>query len=126
MKEKKPSLKMLITYAGMQFKGTSPARPSRLHSLKWSAYSRWSFRPNSAWGSIGTVTIMKMHPTLNMVHLKILKSFRFRGPLIGQIFVTNYRFIFKAEVSNTIFLQVPLNSLSKGIIRNILLVFFSV
>jgi len=48
---------------------------------------------------------------------------RFRGPLIGQIFVTNYRFIFKADVSNTIFLQVPLNSLSKGIIRNI---FFSV
>ena len=33
MKEKKPSLKMLITYAGMQFKGTSPAGPSQLHLL---------------------------------------------------------------------------------------------
>ena len=52
------------------------------------------------------------------------KNPRFRGPLIGQIFVTNYRFIFKAEVSNTIFLQVPLNSLSKGIIRNIFFYFW--
>ena len=28
------------------------------------ASSRWSFRPNSAWSSIETTTIGKMHPTL--------------------------------------------------------------
>ena len=56
---------------------------------------------------------------LNISSRNLRKFLRFRGPLTGQIFVTNYRFIFKADVSNTIFLQVPLNSLSKGIIQNI-------
>ena len=28
------------------------------------AFSRWSFRPNSAWGSVETTTIGKTHPTL--------------------------------------------------------------
>ena len=34
------------------------------YTIKWSAYSPWSFRPNFAWGSIGTTTIRKTHPTL--------------------------------------------------------------
>ena len=38
--------------------------PSFNLHVKWSAYSRWSFRPNSALGSIGTMTIRKTHPTL--------------------------------------------------------------
>ena len=32
--------------------------------IKWGAFSRWSFRSISAWGSIGTATIRKTHPTL--------------------------------------------------------------
>ena len=33
-------------------------------NLKWGASSRWSFRPNSAWGSIETTTIRETHPAL--------------------------------------------------------------
>ena len=33
--------------------------------MKWSASFRSSFRPNSAWGSIGTKTTRKTHPTLH-------------------------------------------------------------
>ena len=29
--------------------------------------SRWSFRPNSAWGSIETMTMEKTHPTLKLL-----------------------------------------------------------
>ena len=32
--------------------------------LKWSALFRWSFGPNSAWGSIERTIIGKTHPTL--------------------------------------------------------------
>ena len=32
--------------------------------IKWSAYSRWSFGSNSAWGSVETMTKRKTHPTL--------------------------------------------------------------
>ena len=32
--------------------------------VKWVASSRWSFRLNPGWGSIETITIRKMHPTL--------------------------------------------------------------
>ena len=38
--------------------------PVLVSKIKWAASSRWSFSPNSAWGSIGTATIGKMHPTL--------------------------------------------------------------
>ena len=31
--------------------------------ITWGASSRWSFRPNSKWGSIETVTMGKTHPT---------------------------------------------------------------
>ena len=34
---------------------------SRLSKVKWSASSRWSFGPNSAWGSIETTTARKKH-----------------------------------------------------------------
>ena len=37
-------------------------------SVKWGAPSQWSFRPNSAWGSLKTTTIARTHPTL--WHLK--------------------------------------------------------
>ena len=48
------------------------AEPNQVYSLtdyknkklKWGASSRWSFRPNSVWGSIETMTIWKPHPTL--------------------------------------------------------------
>ena len=33
-------------------------------NIKWGASSRWSFDPNSAWGSIGTMTIGKTHSSL--------------------------------------------------------------
>ena len=33
--------------------------------IKRGASSRWSFRPNSAWGTIETTTIAKAHPTLS-------------------------------------------------------------
>ena len=32
--------------------------------VKWNAPSRWSFCPNSAWGSIETTTIGNTQPTL--------------------------------------------------------------
>jgi len=35
-----------------------------LKLIKWGASSRWSFRPNSAWGSIGTTIIGRTRPTL--------------------------------------------------------------
>ena len=40
--------------------------PSELttRQVKWGASSRWSFRPNSAGGSIETTTIGDTHPTL--------------------------------------------------------------
>ena len=34
------------------------------HFIKRGASSRWSFGPNSTWGSIETTTIGRMHPTL--------------------------------------------------------------
>ena len=34
------------------------------YKVKWSASSRWSFGPKSAWGSIKTTTIGNKHPTL--------------------------------------------------------------
>ena len=40
--------------------------------LKWRASSRWSSGPNSAWGSIGMMTIEKTHPTLFMFLLTFL------------------------------------------------------
>ena len=36
----------------------------RFKQPKWTARSRWSIRPISAWGSIETTTIGKMHPRL--------------------------------------------------------------
>ena len=33
-------------------------------NIKWGASSRWSFRPNSVWGRIETMTIAKTPPTL--------------------------------------------------------------
>ena len=33
-------------------------------NIKWGASSRWSFRPNSTWGRIETMTIAKTHPAL--------------------------------------------------------------
>ena len=38
-------------------------------AMKWGASSRWSFRPNSAWGSKETTTIGKTHPTLYYIYL---------------------------------------------------------
>ena len=32
-------------------------------NVQWSASFRWSFGPNSAWGSIEMATILKTHPT---------------------------------------------------------------
>ena len=46
-------------------------------NLKWGASSRWSFRPNSVWGSVGTTTIGKTNPTLWHIN-------RFRD--IGKMF----------------------------------------
>ena len=43
----------------------------KMSEVKWSAYSRWSFRPNFAWGSIRTMIIRKTHPTLIKVYHKI-------------------------------------------------------
>ena len=40
------------------------SKPINIAQIKWCASSLWSFRPNSAWGSIGTTTIGKTHPTL--------------------------------------------------------------
>ena len=37
---------------------------SYMNMIKLDASSRWSFGPNSAWGSITTMTIGKTHPTL--------------------------------------------------------------
>ena len=37
---------------------------SLFDDIKWGASSRWLFRPNSAWGSIATKSIGKMHTTL--------------------------------------------------------------
>ena len=36
------------------------------NTVKWFAYSRWSFGSNSTWGSIETTTIGKTHPTLRL------------------------------------------------------------
>ena len=36
------------------------------NTVKWVACSRWSFGPNSTWGSIETMTIGKMHLTLRL------------------------------------------------------------
>ena len=36
----------------------------RFISIKWGASSRWSFGPNSTWGSIETTTIWKTRPSL--------------------------------------------------------------
>ena len=38
-------------------------------SLKWGAFSRWSFGPNSAWGSIGALTTGKTHPSLQSLEI---------------------------------------------------------
>ena len=51
--------------------------------IKRGASSRWSFRPNSAWGRIETTTIAKTHPTLHCRLYNIL------GTLIRQ----KYQFI---------------------------------
>ena len=42
--------------------------------IKRGASSRWSFRPNSAWGSIETATIGKTHPTVQ-IWLTICEAF---------------------------------------------------
>ena len=36
---------------------------------KVGAFSRWSYRPTSAWGSIETITMSKTHPTLTYFYL---------------------------------------------------------
>ena len=36
----------------------------RFFFVKWGASFRWSFHPNSAWGSMETTTIGQTHPTL--------------------------------------------------------------
>ena len=38
--------------------------PEYFRTVKWGASFRWSFGPNSAWESIGMMTIVKTHPTL--------------------------------------------------------------
>ena len=45
-----------------------------LCNLKWGASSRWSFRPNSTWGSIETSTIRKTHPTLQLLKFEFISS----------------------------------------------------
>ena len=39
-----------------------------LTDIKWGVSSRWSFRPNSKWSSIETVTIGKTHSTLILIY----------------------------------------------------------
>ena len=42
----------------------SGKNPTNFIFVKWGASSRWTFDPNSAWESIGMMTIGKTSPTL--------------------------------------------------------------
>ena len=48
--------------------------------LKWDAYSRWLFGPNSAWGRIETTIIGKAHPTLFWPTILKSESNQKKGP----------------------------------------------
>ena len=65
-----PEEKIGLEFQRMNFK-------VRLALLKWGASSRWSSRPNFAWGSIDTMTIAKTHP--NFIRVKLgLGQFQIR------------------------------------------------
>ena len=60
------SLKNSLIYPRKGLKISSQLKKSSFSiSIKWGVSSRWSFRPNSAWGTIETTTIAKAHPTLS-------------------------------------------------------------
>ena len=44
-------------------------------TIKWGASSRWSSRPNSAYGSLETTAIGKTHPTLILMSLYLFTNF---------------------------------------------------
>ena len=44
--------------------------PRESYLLKWGASLQWSFRPNSAWGSLETTITGKTHSTLVHIRLK--------------------------------------------------------
>ena len=46
---------------------------SEAFQIKWGASSRWSFGPNSVWGSVETMTIGKTHPNLIPLFIVSLK-----------------------------------------------------
>ena len=58
--------------------------------IKWGASSRWSFRPNSAWGSIETTNLAKTHPTLFRIFLSKLCQQSFLSKFFVNSILSNF------------------------------------